>query len=78
MRDILSKNKCAYLVRGLEEGRPAWFYVLIDKLKLPILERLQTDNTNTINLSQYGDIIEQGWGKQPPEYIQKRIKEKYG
>ena len=71
-----SKGEFVYLVRGKDKGRPAWHYVLVEKLKLPIF--LKKTNGGTVDVSEYGKILYSGWGENPPEDIVKKIEEEYG
>ena len=65
-----------YLVRGKDGGRPAWHYVLVDVVKVAAFkEKLRG---GSLDVSEYGKILYSGWGKDPPEEIDKAIKEEYG
>ncbi|MBU6339407.1 MAG: hypothetical protein KGQ36_05515 [Rickettsiales bacterium] len=65
-----------YLVKGVDAGRNAWYYVLVDRLKVqPFLKAL---NDDIIHLENYGKILYSAYGDEPPEDITKALKEEYG
>ncbi len=71
-----SRNELLWLVRGKDRGMDCWHYILVEKSKLPMFKvRVKTD---FIQLDDYGQVIESGWGKNPPEEIEKKIKEQFG
>ena len=56
-----------YLVRGNNRGKPVWLYVLVDEEKESAFnEKVATGN---INVTDYGEKIESGWGKDPPQSV---------
>ena len=64
-----------FLVTGDNQNKKAWYYVLVQKTKLPLFKReVQTD---FIDLSLYGDILYCGWGEEPPEDISQKIKDEF-
>jgi hypothetical protein len=65
-----------YLIRGKDAGRPAWHYVHIDGMKLRAFKRALA--TGSLDVSQYGEILKSGWGKDPPGDIVKWVKDRYG
>ncbi|PHR94681.1 MAG: hypothetical protein COA78_31840 [Blastopirellula sp.] len=64
-----------HLVRGKDQGRQAWYYVLVDRLKMNIF--LAMIHQGSLNLEDYGKILYSGWGENPPEHIVSKIKEEY-
>ena len=66
------------LVRGEDNGRPAWHYVLlVDDDE--IIEMFQKEEkTGTINLADFGKVIKSGWGQDPPDDVKEWIQKKYG
>lgn len=70
-----SLGDLVYLVRGKDGGKPAWHYVLIDRVKLPLFK--QQLKTGSLDVSEYGKILYSGWGQDPPEEIVNKIKEQY-
>jgi tetratricopeptide (TPR) repeat protein len=71
----LDPGELVYLVRGKDEGRPAWHYVLIEQVNLPAFLRML--KTGSIDVSEYGVILHSGWGENPPPEIVKTIKSQY-
>ena len=60
-----------YLVRGKDKGRPAWYYVLVNKgckeqFKIALSHK-------TINLEEHGIVVCSGYGDKPPDEIDNRI-----
>ncbi len=64
-----------YLVRGKDQGRHAWHYVLVEKLKTSIF--LKMIESKSLNLEDYGKVLYSGWGEDPPEAIAKKIEDEY-
>lgn len=56
-----------YLVRGKDDGREAWHYVLIDAPKLAGFRRGLA--TGSLDVSEYGKILYSGWGQDPPPNV---------
>ncbi|MDA7705082.1 hypothetical protein N8772_01200 [Rickettsiales bacterium] len=65
-----------FLVKGIDDNRPAWYYVLVERLKLPMFKRALNDNI--IHLEEYGKILYSAYGEDPPEEIKKKIREEFG
>ena len=65
-----------YLSRGLHQGRPIWHYLVVDKMKLPIL--LTEAKKGTVDLATFGHIIFSGFGEAPPQEVIDFVKKKYG
>ncbi len=67
-----------YLVRGTDKNRPVWYYVLVvddDKMIVQFKEELKSPGT--INLEEFGQILESGYGKEPPDGVMQRIEDTY-
>ena len=62
-----------YLFRGKDRGKPAWHYVLVEKALLPLL--LRRTNGDSLDVADFGLILESGWGKDPPENVRTNINE---
>ena len=56
-----------YLVRGKDEGKQAWHYVLVDEDKIEDFNAKV--NTGTIDVADYGTVLYSGWGQDPPKDI---------
>lgn len=65
-----------YLVKGMDNKRKAWYYVLVERLKVSLfLKALKADR---INLEEYGKILYSAYGEEPPAEITKKLKKEYG
>ncbi|NBV07182.1 MAG: hypothetical protein EBS06_08130 [Proteobacteria bacterium] len=65
-----------YLVKGIDAGRNAWYYVLVDRLKVQLF--LKALNDEIIHLENYGKILFSAYGEEPPAEITNSLKEEYG
>lgn len=72
-----------FLVKGDDRDRPAWYYVLVvdddEKMRL-FIEKIQKTNAveRSIDLTNYGQVLESGWGEDPPNIIHDSIEKQYG
>jgi TIR domain len=73
---VREETSLIYIVRGKDEGRPAWHFVKIDHSKLASFK--QALLTGSLNASDYGEILHSGFGENPPEEIMREVTEKYG
>jgi len=65
-----------YLVKGVDAGRNAWYYVLVERLKVQLF--LKALNDEIIHLENYGKILFSAYGDEPPEDIPTSLKDEYG
>lgn len=65
-----------YLVKGVDAGRNAWYYILVERLKVQLF--LKALNDDIIHLENYGKILFSAYGDEPPEDITRSLKEEYG
>lgn len=65
-----------YLVKGIDAGRNAWYYVLVERLKLQLF--LKALNDDIIHLENYGKILYSAYGDEPPADVTNKLKEEYG
>ncbi len=65
-----------YLVKGIDAGRNAWYYVLVDRLKTQLF--LKALNDDIIHLENYGKILFSAYGDEPPATITDELKSEYG
>jgi hypothetical protein len=65
-----------YLVKGIDAGRNAWYYVLVERLKVQLF--LKALNDDVIHLENYGKILFSAYGDEPPAEITNQLKEEYG
>jgi len=70
-----TRGRYLFLVKGKNDGRDAWYYVLVDKPKLVLYERAL--EAGDITLGRYGKILYKGWGKHPPKDVQRKIKKEF-
>ena len=70
------KADLIYLVKGIDDGRNAWYYVLVERLKLSLF--LKALNDDIIHLEEYGKILYSAYGDDPPQEITDKLKEEYG
>ena len=65
-----------FLIRGKDNGREVWHYVEIENE--PKYEAIKKTKAGTnIDVTDYGKIIESGWGKDPPSYIVNQVSKIY-
>lgn len=70
------KAELIYLVKGIDAGRNAWYYVLVEKLKVQLF--LKALNDDIIHLENYGIILYSAYGDEPPSDITDKLKDEYG
>ena len=66
-----------FSVRGKDGGRPAWHYVLLvdDEETIKIFhERVKQGR---VDVADYGQVLESGWGKDPPNEVKDRMERNY-
>merc|ERR1711994_901994 len=54
-------NALIYLVRGVDDGRNAWYYIMVRPQQLDAL------NNDVIYLERHGFIFDRAFGDDPPE-----------
>lgn len=65
-----------YLVKGIDDGRNAWYYVLVERPKLQLF--LKALNDDIIHLEHYGKVLYSAYGDEPPQHITDAVNEEYG
>jgi len=70
------QSELIYLVKGIDAGRNAWYYVLVERLKLQLF--LKALNDEIIHLENYGNILYSAYGDEPSSDITVKLKEEYG
>jgi len=70
--NITAKCELLRLVRGMEQGRTTWHYVLLKRETLPMYQH-HVATGQPFDLRQFGTIIESGWGENPPITTVKKI-----
>lgn len=73
-----SRGENIYLVQGGGDhtGQSAWYFVRVQAAKARAF--LKAIAAGSINLTQFGEIVESGYGKEPPYSILTRMREEYG
>lgn len=69
-------NETVYLSLGHFNGRPTWHYLIVGKLKLPIL--MKATEQGEVDLCEFGQIIFSGFGEVPPAEIKQYVQNVYG
>lgn len=69
------RSQNVFLVRGKDRGRAAWHYVLVDNNKRELF--LAATRSGSLDVADYGEVLESGWGEDPPESVVKRIEEEF-
>ena len=74
-----------FLVKGKDRGRAAWHYILLvddDETIRLFIENTQGQGANagknSLDVSNYSQVLRSGWGDDPPNDIQDFIENKYG
>ena len=78
----VGEGKRLHLVRGEDQGRPAWHYLLIEDV-IDIQSNFEAHfaegnmYAGSIKLTNYGKILASGFGENPPNEITDKINEEY-
>lgn len=72
-----SETERVYLVRGKDQGRPAWHYIMVvdDDEALDLFHK--TVKSGNVDVADFGFVIKSGWGVDPPDHVREWIKKKY-
>lgn len=65
MRDESNANERLFLVRGNEKGRPAWYYIMVERSLLGLF--LKRTHGGKLDVNNFGTIIRSGLGEPPSE-----------
>lgn len=63
-------------IRAMEQGQPCWFYLRISPQKLAEYERGLT--LGALNIRDFGEILQSGWGAHPPQHLIEFMQETHG
>ena len=66
-----------YLVRGKDKGHPAWHYVLLVDDEETIKKFHETVKQGRVDVADYGQVLESGWGEDPPNELKDRMERNY-
>ncbi len=69
------RSQNVFLVRGKDRDRSAWHYVLVDNNKRELF--LAATRRGSLDVADYGEVLESGWGQDPPEEVVKRIEDEF-
>ena len=73
-KDHLLEGSRLFLVRGLDRGRKAWHYLLVDEDKLDAYNAIFSDESRPrFDCAKYGKVLYSGWGEEPPKDIKLKI-----
>ncbi len=73
---LVTEGGMVRLITANEKGKPAWFFVELNPAVYADYKRaLRQDK---MNIKDYGQILESGWGEMPPEEVTERMKDEYG
>ncbi|NDF13124.1 MAG: hypothetical protein EB060_09980 [Proteobacteria bacterium] len=65
---LVDEKNNIFLVTGDDDGLNAWYYVQTDQRKASML--LKEAPGKKTKLTDYGEILDSGWGAMPPRAIQ--------
>lgn len=72
-----SRAEFLYRVNGKNsDNQRVWFYLLVKREKMVPFEIAV--ESGSMDVADYGQILECGIGDDPPSYIRDRLQEKYG
>ncbi|XP_013392727.1 ankyrin-3-like [Lingula anatina] len=74
-RTLVNEGVRVYLVRGKDNNKPAWHYVLV-KRRLHSTFMLKTQG-GSLDVADYGRVLKSGWGQDPPQDIKTKINEEH-
>jgi len=69
------RKNTLFLIRGKDNDKPAWHYVLVDAFKIKELK--DKEKGTNMDVTDYGTIVKSGWGTDPPAAIKEEIESKY-
>lgn len=72
---IIGKSPIYLITCQDSEGQYCFYFVLSTPEKMRMLDAVQT---GTFNVSDYGKIIESGYGKTPSPEVRKKLHDEYG
>lgn len=80
-------DESLYIIRGKDQGRPAWHYILVPVSAVAALKAQKPGET--IDITKFGRLIDyrdrknkvsaaSGWGVDPPKMFQLWMEDQYG
>ena len=73
----LREKERLFLVRGKDQGRYAWHYVLVVDDEDALCKFKEKLVSGTINVLNFGQVLYSGWGINPPDDLEDKIHKKY-
>ncbi len=70
---VESEVKNLYLIKGEDDDLACWYYLQVDKLKLPLFKQRLNSLPCKIELTDFGNIVRSGWGEEPSAQIRKKV-----
>ena len=74
-RDCYLGSELCFLVRGQDQNKNAWHYVLAERALLKIFR--EKTNGGAMDVAQYGRVIRSGWGTSPSKEIIDEVETTY-
>jgi hypothetical protein len=65
------------MVTGVIEDKKFWAYLSMYPSRYEEY-RARVEATEIVNLEEYGEVIEKGWGAEPPQEVIDRMTDQYG
>jgi len=63
-----------YIVRGKDKGKPAWYYVMVEKSLLGLF--LKRTKGGSLDVADFGTVLKSGWGENPSESTREEMRHK--
>ena len=73
----MTEGNQIYLVRGKDRHRPAWHYVLLVDDDETIQKFHASFKMGKVDVADYGQVLESGWGEDPPNQVKDRFERTY-
>ena len=73
----VNESRRVYLVRGKDRGKPAWHYVLLVDDEDTIELFKEKVASGTVDVANYGQLLESGWGADPPNEVVDKIQKRF-
>ncbi len=82
MKRYQARRGLLYKVRGTDQGRPTWHYVVLkddEETIRDFIKKTQGEKAGKerINVSHFGEVVKSGWGKDPPQEVADELNKQY-
>lgn len=64
------------LVNGMSEGKPFWAYMAMQPSGYEAYHA-KVSAGESVDLTVYGEVLQSGWGEEPPEEIRQKMADEY-